>query len=140
MTIWVLAILAIIGSVSFNSRMSALVGSRGAKVIRCLGLMTYPLYLLHQKAGYEIIYQLQRRIGFSTSVFLTGSLMIILSLIIVRFLEKPFQSVFKTALGVAPRQNAGPAATWSAIGTHAAHDQAMEHVNIEIRQGEESQA
>ncbi len=111
MTIWVLAVLAIIGSVSFNARVSALVGSRGAKVIRRLGLMTYPLYLLHHKAGYEIIYQLQRRFGFSTSVFLTGSLMIILSFIVVRFLEKPLQKVFKVALGVPPKQNTNPAST-----------------------------
>lgn len=126
MTIWVLAIVAIIGSVSFNARMSALVGSRGAKAIRCLGLMTYPLYLVHQTAGFEIISRLQRRVGFSTSVFLTSGLMITLSFIIVRFLEKPLQSVFKTALGVASRQTASHTAAWSTIGTQVAQCRDME--------------
>jgi peptidoglycan/LPS O-acetylase OafA/YrhL len=119
MTIWMLAVLAIIYSVSFNGRVSELVGPRGTKVTRYLGLMTYPLYLIHQKAGFEIIGRLKPRIGFSTSVFLTGSLMILLSFIIVRFLEKPLQSVFKTVLGVSNEQNANSAGTYSAIGTQA---------------------
>jgi peptidoglycan/LPS O-acetylase OafA/YrhL len=106
MTIWALAILAIICSVSFNARVMTLVGARGARVIRYLGLMTYPLYLVHQKAGFEIISILQRRVGFSTSVFLTGSLMILSSFIIVRFLEKPVQKVFKAVLLVPSKQNA----------------------------------
>jgi peptidoglycan/LPS O-acetylase OafA/YrhL len=106
MTIWALAVLAIICSVSFNARVIALVGARGAKVIRYLGLMTYPLYLVHQKAGFEIISILQRRVGFSTSVFLTGSLMIISSFIVVRFFEKPVQKVFKAVLQVSNKQNA----------------------------------
>jgi peptidoglycan/LPS O-acetylase OafA/YrhL len=119
MTIWMLAVLAIIYSVSFNGRVSELVGPRGAKVTRYLGLMTYPLYLIHQKVGFEIIGRLTPRVGFSTSVFLTGSLMIILSFIIVRFLEKPLQNVFKAALGVSNEQNAIPVGTYSAIGTEA---------------------
>jgi peptidoglycan/LPS O-acetylase OafA/YrhL len=119
MTIWMLAVLAIIFSVSFNGKVSALLGPGGAKVTRYLGLMTYPLYLIHQRAGFEIIGRLKLRVGFSTSVFLTGSLMIILSFIIVRFLEKPLQGVFKAVLGVSNEQNSISVGTDSAIGTQA---------------------
>ena len=106
MTIWALAILAIICSVSFNARVMALVGARGARVVRFLGLMTYPLYLVHQRAGFEIISVLQQRVGFSTSVFLTAGLMILSSFIVVRFFEKPLQKVFKAVLQVPGKQNA----------------------------------
>jgi peptidoglycan/LPS O-acetylase OafA/YrhL len=81
--------------------------------------MTYPLYLIHQRAGFEIIGRLKPRVGFSTSVFLTGSLMILLSFIIVRFFEKPLQSVFKAVLEVSNEQNAISAATYSATSTQA---------------------
>jgi peptidoglycan/LPS O-acetylase OafA/YrhL len=114
-TIWVLAILAIIYSVSYERRISALVGFKGARVIRTLGLMTYPMYLVHQKAGFEIIRFLHRRISYSVSVFLTGSLMILVSFIIVRFLERPLQNVFKSVLGVANKQDAIVAAAQSAL-------------------------
>ena len=119
MTIWTLAVLAIIYSVSFNGRVSEPLGPRGAKVTRYLGLMTYPLYLIHQKAGFEIVGRLTPRVGFSTLVFLTSSLMILLSYIIVRFFEKPLQSVFKAVLGVSNEQNAISAATYSATKTQA---------------------
>jgi peptidoglycan/LPS O-acetylase OafA/YrhL len=119
MTIWMLAVLAIIFSVSFNGRVSELVGPGGAKVTRYLGLMTYPLYLIHQRAGFEIIGRLKPRVGFSTSVFLTGGLMILLSFIIVRFLEKPLQDVFKSVLGVSNEQNSISVGTDSAIATQA---------------------
>jgi peptidoglycan/LPS O-acetylase OafA/YrhL len=114
-----LAVLVIIFSVSFNGRVSELVGPGGAKVTRYLGLMTYPLYLIHQRAGFEIIGRLKQRVGFSTSVFLTGSLMIILSFIIVRFLEKPLQNIFKAVLGVSNKQDAISVATDLATSSEA---------------------
>lgn len=126
MAIWVLAVAAIIGSVSFNARVSALLGSGGAKATRFVGLTIYPLYLIHQQVGFEIICLLKRRAGFSTSVFFTGSLMILLSYLIVRLLKKPLQKAFKAALGVSPKQSTSRSVAWSTMGTQLAPSRAAE--------------
>jgi peptidoglycan/LPS O-acetylase OafA/YrhL len=52
--IWTAFILLIIGSIAMNDRACAWAGVR-ARAIRMLGLMTYPLYLLHQTVGSAVV-------------------------------------------------------------------------------------
>ena len=52
--IWVASILLIIASIAMNDRAYAWAGG-GVRAIRMLGLMTYPLYLLHQTVGNAVV-------------------------------------------------------------------------------------
>src|SRR5207244_1893810 len=60
MLLWIASVAAIIISVKFNAQISGVLGARGAAIARLLGLMTYPLYLIHQRAGYILIAGLHR--------------------------------------------------------------------------------
>ena len=52
--IWFTALLAIVAAVWWNDRLAACLGN-GRAMLRTLGLMTYPLYLVHSEVGRKIV-------------------------------------------------------------------------------------
>ncbi len=58
--LWALSIAAIVASVHYNDRIDSWLGPRGQSVIRQLGLITYPLYLLHEFVGSVVMRELAR--------------------------------------------------------------------------------
>ena len=60
--LWLAALVGIVASVKFNQRLIALLGQRGVVTCRTLGLMTYPLYLVHAGPGLILMHTLHGRI------------------------------------------------------------------------------
>jgi peptidoglycan/LPS O-acetylase OafA/YrhL len=58
LSIWVMSIVLIIAAVDYNARIHAYLSPHGRAVVRQLGLMTYPLYLLHQLVGTALMAKL----------------------------------------------------------------------------------
>lgn len=96
--VWLASLGAIIASVKCNTRLTALLGPRGVAVSRTLGLMTYPLYLLHAGVGFVLIGALHGKVSDRVSVLLSISLSILASFLINRYLEGPLQSRLKQLL------------------------------------------
>lgn len=63
-----------------------------------LGILTYPLYLLHQNIGYIIFNNFNKMVDKYLLLFLTITLMLIISYIIHRVVEKPLSYLIKTKL------------------------------------------
>ncbi|MFZ1679820.1 MAG: acyltransferase [Rhizobiaceae bacterium] len=61
----------------------------GARAIGFAGLMTYPLYLVHQNAGYIVIDALEPALGRWGALAATLVLACVVSAIIVRYVERP---------------------------------------------------
>ncbi|MDQ3075147.1 MAG: acyltransferase [Pseudomonadota bacterium] len=52
--LWLAAVLMLAGAVVWNTTITALIGRHGA-LVRMLGLMTYPLYLIHSELGAAVL-------------------------------------------------------------------------------------
>jgi len=59
--------------------------------IRWAGLLTYPLYLLHQRAGYLLIAAMRSSFGDTTSFLLVTSLMLVAAFLIAMYGEPPLR-------------------------------------------------
>ena len=89
--IWTAAVLSIIASVRWNSAFHSRVGVQGARIIRRIGLVTYPLYLVHQFAGYVVITRLRGHLPYVLSAVVTAVLAVAAALAINVFAEEPLQ-------------------------------------------------
>jgi peptidoglycan/LPS O-acetylase OafA/YrhL len=58
-----------------------------------LGLMTYPIYLLHQNIGFSIILRTAHTIGKYPSVILACTLVLLMSFIVLRYFEPKIKSI-----------------------------------------------
>lgn len=98
--IWAAAVLLIIGSVLLNARSYAWTGAR-VRMIRTIGLMTYPLYLLHQTIGNTVMFTFQKEeiprlvsLVCAIAVCLIGSL--IIAIILEPRLKRQLLPTFRT--------------------------------------------
>ena len=84
--IWVASILLIIASILMNDRAYAWAGGR-VRMIRTLGLMTYPLYLFHQTVGSAVVLTLHDRgMPRFLALFFATAICLVVSWIIARAL------------------------------------------------------
>lgn len=95
---WALSVVAIILSVKYNAAISARLGQRGATIARKLGLLTYPLYLLHQQISYLFIPLLHHYMPDILAMFLSAVFVLALSYFVSNSLEKPIQQLLKELL------------------------------------------
>lgn len=62
------------------------------------GLMTYPIYLLHQNIGFSVILRTAHSIGKYPSIILACALIFLMSFIVLRYFEPKVKSVIALAL------------------------------------------
>jgi peptidoglycan/LPS O-acetylase OafA/YrhL len=109
--IWCVAVIAIAASVRYNAAIHNALGQRGARVARRLGVVTYPLYLVHQVAGYAVIMTLKPHMPDIACMLLTMLLAISTAYGINRFLEEPLQAHLRSLLHGPRTGRIAPAAT-----------------------------
>lgn len=66
--------------------------------LTALGLLTYPLYLLHEWVGWVMIDQVRRTLGPTATLIVVTLSMIALSYLVARFIEAPGAKRMRTAL------------------------------------------
>ena len=109
--VWLAALLLMILSIRENQRVHDLLRPLGLRIARSVGLLTYPLYLVHEVAGFAILRRLK---GFTPD--LPAMIVVILiaittAYLVSRFLEKPLQKMIGRALSL---RNRSPAPASSA--------------------------
>jgi peptidoglycan/LPS O-acetylase OafA/YrhL len=102
--LWLFSIAAMVFAVRSNSQIAKVIGARGVAAIRLLGLITYPLYLLHFTIGWEAIAFLHPYLPDLLSLFIVMTGIIALSFAVHLWLEKPLQKVARKLL-FKPRVN-----------------------------------
>ena len=85
----------LVGAVMFRERVAA------TPLVLMAGGITYPLYLLHQHAGYVAINALAPRLGAWGAALATILLMLLASWAVWRFVERPARRRIIAALGPA---------------------------------------
>lgn len=76
---------------------STRLGSMRLPFARYLGLITYPLYLLHAYIGYVFLSFLGNIIGKWPAILLVGMIMIVASYVVVNWFEQPMKKVYDWA-------------------------------------------
>jgi peptidoglycan/LPS O-acetylase OafA/YrhL len=111
---WSAGICFLIASVLLNDRALALAGPKGAAIIRKIGLLTYPLYLVHDQAGNALIQWLHTtlKLNYGLALVLTIAAMTTLALLIVEYGEPP---VKRAILAVYPKRFYTPPRTARSI-------------------------
>lgn len=92
MVVWSLCVLAIAASVRWNSLLAGF-GPGFVAGMRAIGLLTYPLYLVHQFVGYVIIDTLRKYVADSAALIIAIAVCLLLALLISRFLEPAVRTV-----------------------------------------------
>lgn len=96
--LWPLGLLSIIAAVYFNDSFGRWLGPKGAQLTRRLGLITYPLYLIHQTVGYLLIPALHRFMPDILALFVAMLALIGAAFALHLFLEKPLQHLLRRLL------------------------------------------
>lgn len=113
--VWIAALVAIFLCTRYNSELQQKLGLRGIAILRNLGLMTYPLYLIHQGFGKVMILYLQPRLGNLLAFSLTLSIIFALSFALAVYIEPPLQKVMRSTI-----PHLSPAALFPNFRTSAA--------------------
>ncbi|MGA7159098.1 MAG: acyltransferase [Acidobacteriaceae bacterium] len=108
--VWLISVAAIVLSVQHNSAVTRMLGDRGNKFARTLGLMTYPLYLLHQRAGATLIFKLHGHLPDNISLIITSLLCFATSYLALSYLERPLQDRLRALLHITRKERDVPAA------------------------------
>ncbi|MDE1154976.1 MAG: acyltransferase [Acidobacteriaceae bacterium] len=108
--VWLLSIMVILLSVRYDDAIHRVLGHRGAMITRRTAFMSYPLYLVHQQAGYALIAVLRRSMPDTLALLLTTLLILAFSLIVILWLEKPLQKALRTLLKGSNQDKRAPAA------------------------------
>ncbi len=85
--IWFFAMAVLVASVRWNKEFRDLLGVRGVAITRQIGLVTYPLYLVHAEIGEWLMHGFNHRIGYPASLVLVSFCMITVGSVIALQLE-----------------------------------------------------
>jgi peptidoglycan/LPS O-acetylase OafA/YrhL len=96
--LWLACLVAIVCSIKWNAVIAKLLGEHGVRICRILGLMTYPLYLIHNRVGFIAIGRLAAHAPLYSDVAAVITAMIVASFFITRYLEDPLRRIVRTLL------------------------------------------
>ena len=96
--LWLLTLLAVIASVKYKSSIDQALGVRGARLFKNLGLMTYPLYLIHSRIGYFLIPLGKGHIPDFTSLVVVVCLLLTAAYFISKYPDRLLQRALRRLL------------------------------------------
>ena len=86
-TVWLLALAIIVASVTWNQELLNIAGARGVRLLRQFGLMTYPLYLLHQSIGMKLLHLMHPYLSGVSALGATVIGLLFLTYLVAAFVE-----------------------------------------------------
>ena len=103
--VWLLSVGAIVISVTHNESATAAIGSGGATLMRRLGLMTYPLYLLHAEIGVRLTGLLRSYLPDMAALTLAIAIVITIAYLVSTYVEPPLQKKMRQLFSSRTSQN-----------------------------------
>ncbi|GAA3748757.1 acyltransferase family protein [Terriglobus aquaticus] len=93
--IWIGTVGMIWASVRYNGALQHRLGKRGVSALRAMGLVTYPLYLLHNRLGYSITMKLHPALGWYGAFACAVLTIFALATLLALWIDPKIQSVLK---------------------------------------------
>jgi peptidoglycan/LPS O-acetylase OafA/YrhL len=97
MLTWFICTTAIAASIRWNGVLAGF-GPRFVRIMRLMGLMTYPLYLLHQFVGYVIIDTMRQYVADSAALAIAIAVCLFLAFVLSRYVEPVVRNILATWL------------------------------------------
>lgn len=97
--IWLMAVALIAISVRFNAEIQHRLGVRGMNMMRALGLITYPLYLLHDRLGYALVVGLHGVLGWYGALVLAVALIAVAACFLALVVDPAIQRRLRQRFG-----------------------------------------
>jgi peptidoglycan/LPS O-acetylase OafA/YrhL len=92
MLTWFVCIAAIVASIRWNNALVGF-GPHFVNIMRVIGLMTYPLYLLHQFVGYVIINTMRQYVSDSAALVIAIAVCLFLAFVVSRYAEPAVRTI-----------------------------------------------
>ena len=89
--VWIASLLGIVACTRWNVGLQEKLGPRGVSILRTLGLLTYPLYLVHQSFGRVAILHLLPYMGSLSALAVTLALTFGIAYGLAAYVEPPIQ-------------------------------------------------
>ena len=97
--IWLATVAMIWASVRFNAALQQRIGMRGVNLLRAMGLVTYPLYLLHNRLGYSITMKLHAALGWYGAFTVAVAFVLIAAVVLALEIDPVIQGQLKRRFG-----------------------------------------
>jgi len=91
--LWLLSLVLIVAFTLANKPVQLALGRHGSLILRRVGLMTYPLYLVHQEFGKQLINAIRGRVGDWSAAGIAIVCSLLIAYIVSKFLEPPAQRI-----------------------------------------------
>ena len=108
---WVAAIFLIILACRKNYQLAMVFKPRGAQVARTLGLMTYPIYLLHQRIGFMLMLTMKPYLPDFVAMVFAAFIIIAASYLMVAYLDRPVRKLVGSLLDMPRRRFREPSSS-----------------------------
>ena len=97
--IWLATVALIWGSVRYNVSLQHRIGVRGVSLLRALGLITYPLYLLHNRLGFSITMKLHAALGWYGAFTIAVATVVLVATVLALRIDPAIQGHLKRRFG-----------------------------------------
>ena len=98
-TIWIATVAMIWASVRHNAALQYRLGRQGVNLLRAMGLVTYPLYLLHNRLGYAITMKLHAALGWYGALTAAISTVVLVAVVFALRIDPAIQRQLKQRFG-----------------------------------------
>lgn len=98
-TIWLVTVGLVVWSVHFNTALQHRIGLRGVNLLRAMGLVTYPLYLLHNRLGFTITMKLHAALGWYGAFTVAVVSVVLLAAALALSIDPAIQGQLKRRFG-----------------------------------------
>lgn len=96
--LWLLSVAFIVLAVRCNAPLQRLLGRRGVALSRRLGMMTYPLYLVHHTVGFTLIQRMRFHLGAANALLVAIGIVTAIAGVIAGYPEPAIQKWARGAL------------------------------------------
>lgn len=93
--IWFAALAVVVMATTYNERVQRALGSRGVRLFRVMGLVTYPLYLIHNRMGTELTLWTAQFFGFRVALALTLVVVVAVAYVLAMGVDPRIQRALK---------------------------------------------
>ena len=93
--VWGATVVLIWASVRYNTALQRRLGTKGVNLLRAMGLVTYPLYLLHNRLGYSITMKLHAVLGWYGAFAVAITVVVLLAITLALKIDPAIQKQLK---------------------------------------------
>lgn len=106
--IWLASLIVIVFATLHNRQVQQALGAHGVRLFRTMGLVTYPLYLVHNRIGIELTLKFAQYLGFRLALTLSVLLVVTLAYVLAIVIDPRIRRMLKERFTPKPKRRSQP--------------------------------